>query len=131
MIRRPPRSTRTDTLFPYTTLFRSVGDFLYSRSFQLMVELDSMDVQRILADTPNRIAEGEVLQLLHVRNPDVDEAAYLRVIARKTAAPFAAATRLGALLSTAHPPVPARMPDCDLPVGPAFHTAATLLDTHH
>src|SRR3546814_9922047 len=47
-----------------------VGDFLYSRSFQLMVELDSMEVQRILADTTNRIAEGEVLQLLHVRNPD-------------------------------------------------------------
>ena len=47
-----------------------VGDFLYSRSFQLMVELDRMEVMRILADTTNRIAEGEVLQLLHVRNPD-------------------------------------------------------------
>src|SRR3546814_3074881 len=51
-----------------------VGDFLYSRSFQLMVELDSMDVQRILADTTNRIAEGEVLQLLHVRNPEIGRA---------------------------------------------------------
>ncbi|MEO6170350.1 MAG: polyprenyl synthetase family protein, partial [Lysobacter sp.] len=49
-----------------------VGDFLYSRSFQLMVELESMQVQTILADTTNRIAEGEVLQLLHVRNPDTD-----------------------------------------------------------
>ncbi|HEX2595860.1 MAG TPA: polyprenyl synthetase family protein, partial [Luteimonas sp.] len=47
-----------------------VGDFLYSRSFQLMVELDRMDVMRLLADTTNAIAEGEVLQLLHVRNPD-------------------------------------------------------------
>src|SRR5690606_19659027 len=78
-----------------------VGDFLYSRSFQLMVELDSMPVMRILADTTNRIAEGEVLQLLHVHNPDTDEAAYLRVIERKTAVLFAAATRLGALLSGA------------------------------
>src|SRR5690606_30162972 len=76
-----------------------VGDFLYSRSFQLMVELESMQVQTILADTTNRIAEGEVLQLLHVRNPDTDEAAYIRVIERKTAVLFAAATRLGALLA--------------------------------
>ena len=52
-----------------------VGDFLYSRSFQLMVELDSMPVMRVLADTTNQIAEGEVLQLLHVHNPDTDEAA--------------------------------------------------------
>jgi hypothetical protein len=78
-----------------------VGDFLYSRSFQLMVELDRMEVMRILADTTNQIAEGEVLQLLHVRNPDTDEAAYLRVIERKTAVLFAAATRLGALLAGA------------------------------
>lgn len=61
-----------------------VGDFLYSRSFQLMVELDRLEVMKILADTTNAIAEGEVLQLLHVRNPDTDEAAYLRVIERKT-----------------------------------------------
>ncbi|PAM44913.1 octaprenyl-diphosphate synthase, partial [Acinetobacter baumannii] len=67
-----------------------VGDFLYSRSFQLMVELDRMSVMQILADTTNRIAEGEVLQLLHVHNPDTDEAAYLRVIERKTAVLFAA-----------------------------------------
>src|SRR3546814_681088 len=97
-----------------------VGDFLYSRSFQLMVELDSMDVQRILADTTNRIAEGEVLQLLHVRNPDVDEAAYLRVIERKTAVLFAAATRLGALLSGAAPAMQARLHDYGLALGHAF-----------
>ena len=78
-----------------------VGDFLYSRSFQLMVELDRMPVMQVLADTTNRIAEGEVLQLLHVGNPDTDEAAYLRVIERKTAVLFAAATRLGAMLAGA------------------------------
>ena len=59
-----------------------VGDFLYSRSFQLMVELDDMRVMRILADTTNTIAEGEVLQLLNIGNADVDEVAYLAVIER-------------------------------------------------
>ena len=105
-----------------------VGDFLYSRSFQLMVELQRMDVMRILADTTNRIAEGEVLQLLHIRNPDTDEAAYLRVIERKTAVLFAAATRLGALLADAPPH------DCDaleafgLNLGYAFQIADDVLD---
>src|SRR3546814_5882023 len=105
-----------------------VGDFLYSRSFQLMVELDSRDVQRILADTTNRIAEGEVLQLLHVRNPDVDEAAYLPVIERKTAVLFAAATRLGALLSGADPAMKARLQDYGLALGHAFQNADDVLD---
>src|SRR5690606_19601427 len=76
-----------------------VGDFLYSRSFQMMVELDSMRVMRILADTTNRIAEGEVLQLPNIGNPDTSERAYLDVIERKTAVLFAAATRLGAVLA--------------------------------
>src|SRR3546814_3801768 len=93
-----------------------------------MVELDSMDVQRSLADTTNRIAEGEVLQLLHVRNPDVDEAAYLRVIERKTAALFAAATRLGALLSSADPAMQARLHDYGLALGHAFQIADDVLD---
>jgi len=105
-----------------------VGDFLYSRSFQLMVELDSMQVQRILADTTNRIAEGEVLQLLHVRNPDTDEAAYLRVIERKTAVLFAAATRLGALLAGADEAVQQRLHDYGLNLGFAFQIADDVLD---
>ncbi len=75
-----------------------VGDFLYSRAFQLMVELERMRVMKILADTTNAIAEGEVLQLLHINNPDTDEAAYLQVVERKTAVLFSAATRLGAVL---------------------------------
>src|SRR5690606_15271211 len=105
-----------------------VGDFLYSRSFQLMVELDSMEVQRILADTTNRIAEGEVLQLLHVRNPDVDGAAYLRVIERKTAILSAAATRLGALLAGADAATQARLHDYGLNLGIAFQIADDVLD---
>ena len=105
-----------------------VGDFLYSRSFQLMVELDRMEVMRILADTTNAIAEGEVLQLLHVRNPDTDEAAYLRVIERKTAVLFAAATRLGALLAGADPAVQQKLNDYGLALGYAFQIADDVLD---
>jgi octaprenyl-diphosphate synthase len=105
-----------------------VGDFLYSRSFQLMVELERAPVMQILADTTNLIAEGEVLQLLHVRNPDTDEAAYLRVIERKTAVLFAAATRLGALLSDADEAVQQKLHDYGLNLGYAFQIADDVLD---
>jgi len=105
-----------------------VGDFLYSRSFQMMVELDSMPVMQILADTTNQIAEGEVLQLLHVRNPDTDETAYLRVIERKTAVLFAAATRLGALLAGADHATQQRLHDFGLNLGYAFQIADDVLD---
>lgn len=105
-----------------------VGDFLYSRSFQLMVELDRLEVMKILADTTNAIAEGEVLQLLHVRNPDTDEAAYLRVIERKTAVLFAAATRLGAVLAGAGAQVQQRLHDYGMALGYAFQIADDVLD---
>jgi len=105
-----------------------VGDFLYSRSFQLMVELDQLEVMRILADTTNTIAEGEVLQLLHVRNPNTDEAAYLRVIERKTAVLFAAATRLGALLAGADAATCNAMHTYGLHLGYAFQIADDVLD---
>ena len=105
-----------------------VGDFLYSRSFQLMVELDRMDVMRLLADTTNRIAEGEVLQLLHVHNPDTDEAAYLRVIERKTAVLFAAGTRLGAMASDVDEGIQRRLYDYGMALGYAFQIADDVLD---
>ena len=105
-----------------------VGDFLYSRSFQLMVELDSMPIMRVLADTTNQIAEGEVLQLLHVHNPDTDEAAYLRVIERKTAVLFAAATRLGALVAGADADMQQALHDYGLNLGLAFQIADDVLD---
>ena len=105
-----------------------VGDFLYSRSFQLMVELNRMAVMQILADTTNRIAEGEVLQLLHVHNPDTDEAAYLRVIERKTAVLFAAGTRLGALASGAGEAVQQQLYDYGMALGYAFQIADDVLD---
>jgi octaprenyl-diphosphate synthase len=105
-----------------------VGDFLYSRSFQLMVELDQMRIMRVLADATNRIAEGEVLQLMHLNNPDTDEAAYFGVIERKTAVLFSAAARLGAIL--------ARRPDAEeqvlaefgMNLGMAFQIADDWLD---
>ena len=105
-----------------------VGDFLYSRSFQLMVELERMPVMKILADTTNAIAEGEVLQLLHVRNPDTDEPAYLKVIERKTAVLFAAATRLGALLAGEGEDVQQRLHDYGMALGYAFQIADDVLD---
>ena len=105
-----------------------VGDFLYSRSFQLMVELDSMAVMQLLADTTNRIAEGEVLQLLHVHNPDTDEAAYLGVIERKTAVLFAAGTRLGALASGADEATQQALYEYGLQLGFAFQIADDVLD---
>lgn len=78
-----------------------VGDFLYSRAFQMMVTVDNARVMRIVADATNVIAEGEVLQLLNMHNPDVDEEDYLRVIRSKTAKLFEAAAQLGALIAGA------------------------------
>ena len=105
-----------------------VGDFLYSRSFQLMVELERLPVMKLLADTTNAIAEGEVLQLLHIRNPDTDEPAYLKVIERKTAVLFAAATRIGALLAGADEAVQQRLYDYGMALGYAFQIADDVLD---
>ena len=76
-----------------------VGDFLFSRSFQLMVEAQSLKILSILADAATVIAEGEVLQLLTSNNTDTTEDAYLDVVIAKTAALFAAATRIGAVLA--------------------------------
>jgi octaprenyl-diphosphate synthase len=105
-----------------------VGDFLYSRSFQLMVEADDMRVMRILADATNRIAEGEVLQLLNVHNPDVDEVAYLRVIERKTAVLFSAATQLGGLLAGVPDAQEQALASYGMNLGFAFQIADDVLD---
>ncbi len=75
-----------------------VGDFVYSRAFQMMVSVDNMRVMRVLADATNVIAEGEVLQLINCNDPDTNEARYLQVIRFKTAKLFEAAARLGAML---------------------------------
>ena len=77
-----------------------VGDFLYSRAFQLMVALENMDVLTILADATNRIAEGEVMQFANIGNLDMDESSYLEAIRLKTALLFQAATHTGAVLAS-------------------------------
>jgi octaprenyl-diphosphate synthase len=76
-----------------------VGDFLYSRSFQMMVDIDSMQVMDILSDATNRIAEGEVEQLLNMHDPEVSEERYFGVIEKKTAQLFEAACQLGAVIA--------------------------------
>jgi octaprenyl-diphosphate synthase len=78
-----------------------VGDFLYSRAFQMMVEAQSMRIMQILADATNVIAEGEVMQLMNMHNAALDEAGYLEVIRSKTAKLFEASARVGAILSGA------------------------------
>ena len=105
-----------------------VGDFLYSRSFQMMVELDDMRIMRILADTTNRIAEGEVLQLLNIGNADTTEQAYLDVIERKTAVLFSAATRLGAVLAGLPTEQEEALAQYGLDLGYAFQIADDVLD---
>ncbi|MFZ6655507.1 octaprenyl diphosphate synthase [Undibacterium sp. TJN19] len=79
-----------------------VGDFLYSRAFQMMVSINSMQIMQILADATNVIAEGEVLQLLNMHDPDVTEERYLQVIRSKTAKLFEAAAQIGALIACAN-----------------------------
>ncbi|WP_162061753.1 octaprenyl diphosphate synthase [Undibacterium sp. KW1] len=79
-----------------------VGDFLYSRAFQMMVSINSMQIMQILADATNVIAEGEVLQLLNMHDPDVTEERYLQVIRSKTAKLFEAAAEIGALIAGAN-----------------------------
>jgi octaprenyl-diphosphate synthase len=105
-----------------------VGDFLYSRSFQLMVELERMPILRILADTTNTIAAGEVMQLLNIGNADVAEADYLKVIERKTAVLFAAATELGGILGQLPEDQVASLRRYGMELGFAFQIADDLLD---
>jgi octaprenyl-diphosphate synthase len=105
-----------------------VGDFLYSRAFQMMVGLDSMRVMRVLADATNTIAEGEVLQLMNCHDPDVDEARYLEVVRRKTAKLFEAAARLGAVLGAAAPAVEEGLAAYGMHLGTAFQVIDDVLD---
>ncbi|RVU29848.1 octaprenyl diphosphate synthase [Neptunomonas marina] len=80
-----------------------VGDFLYSRSFQVMVDIGDMAIMQVISNATNVIAEGEVLQLLNCKNPDTTEEAYMQVIIGKTAMLFEAATEVGAILAGATP----------------------------
>jgi octaprenyl-diphosphate synthase len=105
-----------------------VGDFLYSRAFQMMVSVGNMGVMQVLADATNVIAEGEVLQLMNIGDDQVSEERYLTVIRYKTAKLFEAAGRLGAILSGAAPPVCERMAEYGMRLGTAFQLVDDVLD---
>ena len=105
-----------------------VGDFLYSRAFQMMVEANDMRVMEVLAEATNTIAGGEVLQLMGSHDPDVDEARYLEVIRRKTAKLFEASARLGGVLAGAPERVERGLADYGMHVGTAFQLVDDVLD---
>ncbi|MGQ0619980.1 MAG: polyprenyl synthetase family protein [Panacagrimonas sp.] len=104
------------------------GDFLYSRSFQMMVAADRMSVMRVMADTTNAIAEGEVLQLMNQGDPEVGEARYLRVIELKTAVLFRAAARLGAIAADVPEAVELRLGAYGHDLGIAYQLVDDVLD---
>jgi len=105
-----------------------VGDFLYSRAFQMMVEVGSMRVMQTLADATNVIAEGEVLQLLNCNDADVDAENYMRVIHYKTAKLFEAAMRLGAILAKTSNEDEAAAATYGMHLGTAFQLIDDVLD---
>jgi octaprenyl-diphosphate synthase len=105
-----------------------VGDFLYSRAFQMMVAQHNMRVMEVLAEATNVIAEGEVLQLMNCNDPDIDEAAYLQVIRYKTAKLFEAAGRLGAILHGADRGMENALGAYGMHLGTAFQIIDDVLD---
>lgn len=105
-----------------------VGDFLYSRAFQMMVGVGSMRVMQVLADATNIIAEGEVLQLMNCRNADITVDAYLQVIHYKTAKLFEAAARLGAILGNVSAESEEAMAAYGMHIGTAFQLIDDVLD---
>jgi octaprenyl-diphosphate synthase len=105
-----------------------VGDFLYSRAFQMMVEADSMRVMDVLAEATNVIAEGEVLQLMNMHNADLTQAQYTEVIRSKTAKLFEASARVGAILAMATPAHEAACARYGQALGTAFQMIDDVLD---
>jgi len=105
-----------------------VGDFLYSRAFQMMVDIDSMRVMQILADATNTIAAGEVMQLMNVHDPDTTEESYRQVIYRKTARLFEAGAQIAAVLAGRDPADEAAMITYGQNLGAAFQLVDDALD---
>lgn len=105
-----------------------VGDFLYSRAFQMMVSVNSMRVMEVLSEATNIIAEGEVLQLMNCNDADLSEDDYLRVIRYKTAKLFEAAARLGAIISGVDRDTEAAMAAYGMHLGTAFQLIDDVLD---
>ncbi len=105
-----------------------VGDFLYSRAFQMMVDAQSMRIMQVLADATNVIAEGEVMQLMNMHNAALDEAGYLQVIRSKTAKLFEASARVGAILAGASEEQEAACAEYGQALGTAFQVIDDVLD---
>ena len=105
-----------------------VGDYLYSRSFQMMVEVQNLTVMEVLSNTTNTIAEGEVMQLMNCNDPDTSIESYLDVIHHKTATLFEAATQIGAIIADADPIIERAMADFGLHLGNAFQLVDDALD---
>ncbi len=105
-----------------------VGDFLYSRAFQMMVDVGDMHVMRVLSEATNVIAEGEVLQLMNCHDADIDEASYLKVIRYKTAKLFEAAAQIGAIVGGSPAPTEQHMSDYGMHLGTAFQLIDDVLD---
>jgi octaprenyl-diphosphate synthase len=105
-----------------------VGDFLYSRAFQMMVAAKNMHIMEVLSDATNVIAEGEVLQLMNCHDPDIELDAYLQVIRYKTAKLFEASGRLGAIINGAGPDVEAALGRYGMHLGTAFQLIDDVLD---
>ena len=105
-----------------------VGDFLYSRAFQMMVDTQNMRVMEILADATNVIAEGEVLQLMNMHDASLDQAGYLRVIRAKTAKLFEASAQLGAVIAGASAEQEEICVRCGSALGTAFQIVDDVLD---
>ena len=105
-----------------------VGDFLYSRAFQMMVDAQDMRVMQVLADATNVIAEGEVLQLMNMHNASLDEAGYLQVIRSKTAKLFEASARVGAILAGSTTEMEHACAEYGQALGTAFQVIDDVLD---
>ena len=105
-----------------------VGDFLYTRAFQLMVGSGSMRILEVMADATNIIAEGEVMQLMNIGNTDITEEKYIQVIQYKTAKLFEAAAQVGSILGNAPPECEQALKDYGMYVGTAFQIIDDVLD---
>ncbi|MDC9597000.1 octaprenyl diphosphate synthase [Xenorhabdus anantnagensis] len=105
-----------------------VGDFIYTRSFQMMTDLDSMRVLKLMSDATNVIAEGEVMQLMNCNDPDISEDDYMRVIYSKTARLFEVAAHSAAILANATPEQEVALRDYGRYLGTAFQLIDDLLD---
>lgn len=105
-----------------------VGDFLYTRSFQMMVDLNDMRIMQVLADATNKISEGEVLQLMNCNDPETTEASYMQVIYCKTAKLFEAATQLAAILAQKDADIEQAMTLYGMHLGTAFQLIDDVMD---